>query len=364
MMLRCGVLPDNASVIPPSISFQSVKDKKMTNLVNSVSSDKTGLPSDGSLAATVTAIIHDDTGAVAANVEVDWVVTGGVLSAPSSTSDENGVATIDVTASAAGMVKVTATTADDATGKSVNIYASAPLTAPTVSGATAADLYTLDYYDLKLGVQMVIPHYLNAAAGDTLTFFWGNYSHADTLSNPSTQLPMVIDISNDIPPDELQDGNYSVYYTATDAAGNASYSSALPVVVYNGGETSPTLTRPGIPAAADGYINIADASNDVEVDVAYASMAAGDLITLYWPAMDANGNAIMAATTSIPYTAVAGDTSHAFMVPSALFFPNSGEGYEGSVSAYYTVQPQGATTVELSYSVDVTVDTVPPGQDA
>lgn len=333
--------------------------------VFSVVSDKTSLPSDGSLAATVTAIIHDDTGAAApAGTTVTWTLSpaaSGTLSVTSSVTDNTGAATVDLTATANGLLTVTATTADDATGKGTGIFASDALPAPSVSGATAADQYTLDYYDLQLGVQMTIPHYPNAAAGDTVTFYWGDYSHPDTLTDPSTQLPMTINISTDIPPAYLSDGNYPVYYTASDAAGNVSYSSALPVVIANGGQTTPTLTRPSIPAGADGYINIADATNGVEVDVTYPSMAVGDVITLYWPAVDASSTPIPAATTSLAYTAVAGDTTHAFTVPSVLFFPYAGQGYQGSVDAYYTVQPQGSSALTLSFDSSVTVDTVPPG---
>ncbi|ELY6408488.1 Ig-like domain-containing protein [Cronobacter sakazakii] len=337
-----------------------------TYSVFTVTADKSALPSDGSLAATITAIIHDDTGAPAPDgTTVNWTVTaGGKLSAATSTTDASGAAIVEVTAIASGILTVTATTADDDTGKQTSIYASTALPAPTVSGATEADQYTLDYYDLQLGVQMVIPHYPNATAGDRITFWWGDYSHFTTLTDPSTQLPMVIDISLEIPPIYLEDGNYPVYYTAADAAGNTSYSSALPVVIANGGQTAPTLTKPVIPAGTDGYINIADAANGVSVEVSYPFMAAGDVITLYWPAVDSNNNPIMGASGSFSYTVSASDTSYTFIVSSALFFPNAGQGYQGSVDAYYTVLPAGASTVELSFDQSVNVDTVPPGFNA
>lgn len=139
-----------------------------TYSVFTVTADKSALPSDGSLAATITAIIHDDTGAPAPDgTTVNWTVTaGGKLSAATSTTDASGAAIVEVTAIASGILTVTATTADDDTGKQTSIYASTALPAPTVSGATEADQYTLDYYDLQLGVQMVIPHYPNATAGD------------------------------------------------------------------------------------------------------------------------------------------------------------------------------------------------------
>ncbi|WP_336222364.1 Ig-like domain-containing protein [Citrobacter amalonaticus] len=335
----------------------------MTSLVYSVTSDKNTLPDDKSLTATITAVIHDDTGAAAAEIPVTWTVTGaGTVDPASSTTDTNGVATTALTATGKGIISVKATTTDDTTGKSTSVLANDPLPAPVITGASNADGYLLDYYDLQLGVQMTIPHYVNAQPGDTVTFYWGNaYSHSFTLSDPAADLPYVIDVSHDCPPDCLKDGSYAVYYAAADAVGNISDSSALPVEVSNGGQTTPTLNAPQIPVAADGSINIADALNGVEVDVSYPSMAAGDFISLYWQALDTNGNPVQAATTSGSYTTAAGDTTHAFTIDSALFFPNSGNGYEGSVNAYYTVTPAGETTVQLSFTTSVTVDTRAPG---
>lgn len=336
-----------------------------TYSVFSVTSDKNTLPSDGSLAANLSAIIHDETGAVApAAVTVNWAATSGTLESTTSDTDDAGTAANTVTATAGGMVAVTVTTADDTVGKTTSILSVTPLPAPTVSGASAQDLYILDYYDLQLGVQMVIPHYPNAAAGDAVTFWWGEYSHATVLSDPETELPMVINISSDIPPEYLQDGSYAVYYTAADAAGNTSYSSALSLTISNGGETTATLPKPDIPVAVDGYINIADAMNGVEVDVSYPTMAAGDVISLFWDAQDSAGNQILAASGSFPYTVADGETSHAFTLDSSLFFPNGGEGYQGHVTAYYTVTVPGESILELSFDATATVDTIPPGAGA
>lgn len=333
--------------------------------VFSVKSDKSSLPSDGSLAAKVTAIIHDANDAPApAGTVVNWVATGGELSEDSSITDDLGAATIDVTANVNGIVTITATTTDDTNGKKTSIFSSPALLAPTVSGANEADRYTIDYYDLQLGVQMIIPHYLNATTGDTVTFYWGDYSHSTTLTNPSKELPMVINISSSIPPVYLNDGDYAVYYTVSDTSSNVSYSSALPIKIINGGQTAPTLAKPLIPAGADGYINISDAINGVVVNVSYSNMAEGDFITLYWLAVDSNNNSISAASSSFTYTAVDGDNTHAFTVEMPLFFPNADEGYQGSVKAYYTVMPEGASTLMVSFETEVEVDTVPPGYQA
>ncbi|WP_447866572.1 Ig-like domain-containing protein [Rahnella bonaserana] len=334
--------------------------------VYSVTSDKDALPSDGSLSANLSAIVHDDAGALApASVTVFWGVTaGGILGSASTDTDATGKAVNRMTGNSDGILTVTATTADDPAGQHTNIMSGSALPAPTVSGASPDDQFTLDYYDLQLGVQMVIPHYPNTRTGDTVTFYWGDYSHFTTLSDPSTQLPMVINISSDVPPEFLQDGTYSIYYTATDVAGNISCSSALTVTVFNGGETTATLPKPDIPAAADGYINIADATNGVEVDVSYPSMVAGDVISLYWDAQDTRGNQIMSASGSFSYTVIAGETRHAFIIDSLMFFPYAGQGYEGRATAYYTVLSQGETLLALSFDTNATVDTIPPGVSA
>lgn len=336
----------------------------MANTVFSLTSDKSTLPDDGSLYATLSATIHDDAGAAASGVAVTWAISAGTgkLDVTTSTTDVTGVATAKITASAAGLLSVKATTADDTTGKTISIYAGLPLPAPVITGASYEDNYTLDYYDLQLGVQLTIPFYPNAKAGDTVTFFWGDvYSHSFTLSDPSQQLPYVVDVTTECPPDCLIDGEYQVYYSVTDSAGNASYSSGVALTIRNGGQTTPTLNKPVVPVAADGFINIADAANGVEVDVAYTGMAAGDVITLYWSAKDKNGNPVQTATTMQQYTVVTGETSHAFMLDATLFFPNNGQGYEGSVDAYYTVMPVDSSAIELSFTQTVQVDTVAPG---
>ncbi|MGN7790356.1 hypothetical protein [Enterobacter sp. 22452] len=58
---------------------------------------------------------------------------------------------------------------------------------------------------------------------------------------------MGIDINTELPSAYLEDGNYAVYYSVSDAAGNVSYSSALSIVIANGGQTIPTLDEPVIP---------------------------------------------------------------------------------------------------------------------
>ncbi|MFP2240970.1 hypothetical protein ACLEX4_20910 [Pseudescherichia vulneris] len=339
----------------------------MATSVSNLTSDQGALPADGSRTATLTATIVDENAAPAPDdTPVSWAVTGaGTVDVPTSAT-VGGVVNAVLTAdnSGAASVDITATTADDLTGKTVYVSVFTPLAAPTVNGATEEDLYTLDYYDLQIGVELSIPHYSGAAANDTVTFVWGEaYSNSKVLTDPNSELPWVINVTEECPPACLADGEYQVYYTASDVAGNTTESSHLDLTVSDGGETAPTLSKPRVPAAEDGYINIDDAAPGVTVTVSYASIAAGDVITLYWAGMDMNGNQIAAASTVMPaYTAVDGDTGHDWVIPSDMFYPG-GLGFEGSFEAYYTVMVAGSTALELSYSATGQIDTVPPGLD-
>lgn len=333
----------------------------MPNTISSISSNNMTLPSDGSLTATLSAMVTP----AAADVVVTWTVATnnpGTVDPATSKTDATGLATTTLSATDAGNIKITATTAEDTTGKSVTVSASPALFAATVLNTSIDDGFSLDQYDLNFGVTASIPHYTNAQAGDTVTFYWGETdNHAFILQNPAQQLPYAIDVSTQMSPECLQDGEYNVYYTAADAAQNISVSSGQIITVNNGGQTAPTLTKPSIPAGEDGYININDANQGVDVIVTYSTMTEGDLITLYWPAVDADGVAIDAATTSQQYTVAAGETTHTFTIDTAIFYPGD-IGYEGSVDAHYTVKTPDEDAAQLSHSTNVQVDTVPPGQ--
>ncbi|QMM55238.1 hypothetical protein HVX06_22170 (plasmid) [Enterobacter sp. RHB15-C17] len=338
-----------------------------TYSVSNIISDKTTLPADGSLTATLSATIIDDAAAAAPDgTPVTWAATGAGAVDNTTSTTSAGVATALLTAndSGDGTINITATTADDLIGKTAHVSVFEPLAAPVVNGATTDDQFTLDYYDLQIGVELSIPHYSGAAANDTVTFFWGEaYSNSKVLTDPNSELPWVINVTEDCPPACLADGEYQVYYTARDVAGNATDSSYLNLKVSDGGETAPTLAKPEVPVANDGYINIDDTTQGVTVTASYASMVAGDVITLYWTAMDVDGNQIDAASTVTPaYTVVDGETSHDWDMPYDMFYPD-GIGFEGSFEAYYTVMVAGETALELSHSTTGQIDTVPPGKN-
>jgi hypothetical protein len=336
-----------------------------TYSVSNITSDQTKLPADASFSATLSATIIDEAAAAAPDdTQVTWTVTGAGTVNVTESGTIAGVATVVLTAndSGEGTINVTATTADDLTGKTAHISVFEPLAAPVVNGATTDDQFTLDYYDLQIGVELVIPHYSGAAANDTVTFVWGEaYSNSRVLTDPNSELPWVINVTDECPPACLADGEYQVYYTARDVAGNATESSHLDLKVSDGGETAPTLSKPTVPVAEDGYINIDDTTQGVTVTADYASMLPGDVITLYWVAMDVDGNQIDAASAVMPsYTVEDGEASHDWSLQYEMFYPD-GNGFEGSFEAYYTVMVAGETTLELSHSTMGQIDTVAPG---
>lgn len=333
----------------------------ITYMISSVTSDIDALPSDGSQSATLSALIDSAT----PGITVTWAVASGgpgTVSPLTSVTDVTGLATTALTASAIGTISVSATTSDDATGMSVSVEAANMLYSPDVLNATVKDDYTLSDSDLNFGVWATIPHYKGAKVKDQVTFYWGDVgSTTFPITDVNNDLPKDIDVTNQLPPACLQEGTYSVSYTAVDESGNSTPSVALSIKVSTG-NTPATLPEPTVPEATRNVINVEIASDGVDVDVAYSSMAAGDYITLFWEGQDEQGNKIDGATTSQTYSVIAGDLTHTFTLESDLFYPN-GLGYEGQAVASYTVHVPGNDTDQKSISLTLQVDTVPPGSN-
>lgn len=341
-------------------SLKKVLKMGITYMISSVTSDIDTLPSDGSQSATLSALIDSAT----PGITVTWTVsTGpGKVSPLTSVTDATGLATTALTASAIGTISVSATTADDATGKSVNVAAANLLYSPDVLNASAEDDYTLSDSDLNFGVWATIPRYKGAKVKDQVTFYWGGVgSTTFPITDVTADLPKDIDVTDQLPPECLQEGTYSVSYTAVDASGNSTNSVALRIKVSTG-NTPATLPEPTVPEATRDVINVDIAADGVDVDVAYSLMTAGDYITLFWEGEDDQGNKIDGATTSQTYTVVEGDVSHTFSLEKELFYPN-GMGYEGQAVASYTVHVPGSDTDQKSIPLTLQVDTVPPGSN-
>jgi hypothetical protein len=327
----------------------------MTDTISALSAVPTTIANDGSEASVVSATVLTDGLPAAAGVVVNWTVTGGKLSAATSNTDANGIAQISVTASASTVV-VTAQTGLSSLNKTITTYA--PLEAPIVVNASSDDDFTLDHYDISFGVQAEIPFYNNVALGQTVEFFWGDIDNISFIITDSEHPPFVIDVTNALSPDCLKDGAYDVYYVVTDQAGNSTKSSTLNITVADGGSTVPTLPEATV-AEADPYINISDATDGVDVVIAYPGMVADDLVTFYWNGFDKSARQIAGTEVTDDYKVLDGDTSITFTVPMEAFYPN-GTGYEGYAEVYYTVETTGSSVLELSDTKQCLVDTLAP----
>lgn len=331
------------------------------NIIDSISAAPTSLPSDGSVSSTITVTVVDDSNSQpASGVEVTWALTGqGEVTPSTSTTNAQGQATTSLTANpdSSGILSVSATTPDDTQGKSVIVLINQPLLFPRVPNATEADNYTLDHYDISFGVYAVIPRYEGAAAGHALTFHWGDLQHEVIIQDPDTDLPMIIDVS-EMGEGVLSDGVHSIYYVVTDEAGNERSSTGRDITVDNGGQTPETLPEPSVPEADDGYINISDASNGVDVKIDYPDMATGDLVTIYWLASDSDGIKMPEASISTGHM-ITNVAPFTFNIDGSYFFPN-GLGFEGKAQVYYTVQKADNTALALSYTKECLIDTLVP----
>lgn len=350
---------------PTGKSVKVTAEENTMAIIESITADPAYLPEDGSVKATVTATVTD--GATPpvpqTGVSVTWTVTGKGNAVPvTSITDDNGKATTQLTASGAGLITVKATTKDDSTGKNTNLYASRALAAPEVLNANDADNFTLNKYDIAIGVDAIIPFYDGAEAGHIITFHWGEHEIQVSIQQPLTDLPKHIFINDEMPPNVLDDGTYQVYYDVRNKAGNISTSSGLTITVDQGGETVPTLPAPTVPASDDGYINIADALSGVVVTFSYDDMEEGDLVNLYWAAFDNEDRSLKSASSTFQVAIATGEKTHDLQIDSSLFFPNDGIGYEGYVNAFYTVQKAGSVgqTLALSFTKLCRVDTLNP----
>lgn len=335
------------------------------NIIESITVVPNVIPADGSMEAIITvSVINDTTLQPEADVEVTWEMLSGVgeLNTLTSTTAIDGKATTNLTSTTAGAISVKASTADDTLGKNTIVLATVPLLAPEVLNATEENDYTLNHYDIEFGVTALVPFYNGVEAGHIVNFHWGVYEEEFSITAPS-ELPKIIDISNKFPPEALHDGLHAVYYSVRDPAGNVSVSSELDITVDNGGQTLESLPMPSVTEADDGYINIQDALNGVDMNIIYDGVAEGDQITIYWNATDKNGMKISAASTTLQHIISEGQTSYDVVIPPELFFLGStGVGYEGFVDAYYTVERNAiaGSLLELSFTKHCQTDTVSP----
>jgi hypothetical protein len=235
--------------------------------------------------------------------------------------------------------------------------------APVILNASAEDNYTIDEYDAKAGITLTVYEYLDAGDGDNVKIVWGSArSESYTIFSVEDDFPLNIDILNDWPPECHSDGNYDVYYVATDRFGNLSESSHVPLII-DAGLNPGTLPAPVVPDAAPGYINYNAASDDVEVQITYPDMAEGDSIQLIMKGYDSGSDIEKFVSNYDSYTVTADDVSAGLVdMLNTVTLANMEEIGENAYALFwYTVIPSGSTATQSSVSLRVTVDVIPPG---
>ena len=234
--------------------------------------------------------------------------------------------------------------------------------APTVVNASEDDNYTIDQYDIKAGLELIIPAYQDAKVNDTIRVCWDVVRNEEYKITELDQLPMNIDILNDYPPECHADGVYDVYYIVLDEYQNENPSAHLTLTI-DAGEHVGTLPAPIVPDADVGYINYKAAEDGVEVDIAYAPMVAGDVITLTVQGYDKETDQQKFSKPYPAYTVTAADVlAGTVKFPTLVTLADMQEiGEDAYALFWYTVTPANGGPVETSVTFETIVDVVPPG---
>ncbi|WP_336854498.1 hypothetical protein [Pseudescherichia vulneris] len=234
-----------------------------------------------------------------------------------------------------------------------------PLAAPTVLNASESDNYTIDKYDIKAGLVLEIPKYSNPLPNDIVLVHWADYQQQYAVINPDEDLPIEIDVLDDYPPVYHGDGTYDVWYEVTDTHANHNASEHLTLII-DAGERVATLPAPTSEDAAPGYINYDAASDGVQVDIAYSTLAAGDAITLTMQGYDETSNMLKFSST-YAYTVTAADVTAGTVEITIPLEDMQQIGESAYALFWYTVAPADGSAVETSETFRTVVDVVPPG---
>lgn len=302
----------------------------------------------------LTAVVLDDTGAPASGVTVTWVSLSDQTSTTSVT-DASGVATQSVHSDIATFIPYAAYVDDDTSTATLTEARFYDADTPRVFVPNGMD-GELDQYDVAAQVQVIIEPFDQARALDVLTFWWDDvHSFTMQIDDPTTDLPLSIDISNTFPPACLANGTYELFYQYIDTRENVRVSKPWTVTV-TGGVLPPTLPAPAFPQAADdGWINKREADAGIKVDINYTGMLANDQIALTWQLYDEKH--IQINTLQIPYTVVQADIDQGY-VEITLTTDQVPPVQSGSAQAWYTVTPANHGDVQSSIVGEVGVDTI------
>ncbi|MCR4456724.1 MULTISPECIES: hypothetical protein [unclassified Pseudescherichia] len=231
--------------------------------------------------------------------------------------------------------------------------------APRVLNASSDDNYTIDQYDIKSGLVLVIPDYTDAQPQDLVMVHWGDYQQEYQIAD-TDQLPLEIDVLNDYPPSNHEDGTYDVYYVVTDHLQNQRESDHISLII-DAGQYVATLPAPVVPDAAPGYINYNAALDGVAVDITYSPMTAGDVITLIMKGYD-NAASLELADIEYTYIVTAIDARKGTVEIDKITLQDMQQIGENAYALFwYTVAPADGSAVETSETFRTEVDVVPPG---
>lgn len=324
-----------------------------TNTIASVTAEP--LSAKPGTDVTLTAVVLDANGAPASGVTVTWVT---LLDQKSTTSvtDATGVATLSVESDIAAFIPYAVYVDDDSSTATLTEARFYNTNTPRVFVPNGMD-GELDQYDVAAQVQVIIEPFDDARTGDILTFWWDDiHSFTKQVTDPSTDFPLTIDISNSFPPACLANGTYELFYQYIDPRDNVRVSMPWSVSV-TGGVLPPTLAAPEFPQAADdGWINKREADEGIEIDVSYTGMAINDQIDLTWQLYDEKH--IQIDTLILPtQTVVQGDLDQGY-VKFTLTTDQVPPVQSGSAQAWYTMTPANHGDVQSSIVGEVGVDTI------
>jgi hypothetical protein len=302
-------------------------------------------------------VVDADGAPVAADVDVTWSCTDtNALSALTSKTNDKGIATVTANADYPGILPVTASVDGNTALASARFCSTSLKTAFVPNGMDG----TLDTYDLKNDVQAVVDAYKNVAAGDLLTFYWDDVHHYTmTVTNPATDFPLTLDITNDFPAACLANGEYCVFYQYLDISGNLNISLPLNLQV-SGGHLPATLPAPTFPEGKDGWINLNEANSNsgTPVNMSWAGMATGDTVHVTWKGFDESGIVIAASVYTTDYTVTSDDLTTGYcslVVPTDNILAI----VKGSAQADYLMTPRGGGAEQQSVYASINVDVQP-----
>ncbi|WP_312213388.1 hypothetical protein [Pseudescherichia sp.] len=303
---------------------------------------------------TLTAVVLDENGAPASGATVTWVSLNDQTSTTSDT-DATGVATYFVQSDTYAFMPYAVYVDDDTSTATLTEARFYDANTPRVFVPNGMD-GELDQYDVAEEVQVIIEPFEEVRAQDVLTFWWDDiHSFTKQVTDPATDFPLAINISNTFPPACLANGTYELFYQYIDTRKNVLVSPPWTVSV-TGGVLPPTLPAPTFPQAADdGWINKREADAGIQIDINYTGMLVNDELAVTWQLYDEKH--IQIDTLQIPHTVVQDDIDRGY-IELILTTDQVPPVQSGSAQAWYTVTPANHGDVQSSIVGEVGVDTI------